>query len=115
MDKGESTIEVEDSHILKLVSFIKKILCMSNTDRINYFHSIPETEIKLILEIITNFLNENIEVDYKSYSLLKRIKIFLYKLVDKKSSIKIKRRLLKSIKGLQLVAVLFPLALNTFS
>ena len=76
MDKGESVIKVDDSHILKLVTFIKKILTLSNTERIKYFRSIIQTEIKLIIEIIRNFLDDNIQVDYKSYNLLKRLKIF---------------------------------------
>ena len=115
MDKGESVIKVDDSHILKLVTFIKKILTLSNTERIKYFRSIIQTEIKLIIEIIRNFLDDNIQVDYKSYNLLKRLKNFLYKLVNKKISIKNKRKLLSTIKGIQTVAILFPLALNTFT
>ena len=91
MDKTESVTNIDksDQHLNVLVNFITKILRFSNIERRTYFQTIPESEIKLLLELIVNFLNENIEVDYKSYSLLKRLRKFLYLLIDKKNQIKL--------------------------
>ena len=62
-----------------------------------------------------HFLHKNIPSDYKSYSTLERIKDFLRKFVKNKKAYKLKKKLLVSLKGLHLIAVLFPLALKVFT
>ena len=115
MGKQESVkkIDVNDPHLKTVSSFIEKILKLKQPDRILYIDSISKKEIDIISEIIVNFLNSNIKLDTKSYNLLKRVKTEIYKLGGKKKSYKLKKEVLNTLKGLHIINLLFPLALNT--
>ena len=108
-------VKLNDKHIKKLKKFIEKIIKLNHIERISYFQTIEPKEINLISEIILNFLNLNIKLDSRSYNLLKRVRDKLYLLTKKKTSVKIKRLILKSIKGLGIIKILFPLALKVIS
>ena len=77
-----------------------------------YFNDINVNEIKLIEEIFVNFLASNIDVDVESFRVLKRLKSFLYSFVKKNRSISLKRRFLKTLRGLALIKILFPFVLE---
>ena len=106
---------LESDHFQNLHSFIKKILALKSSERLNYFKTITNTEIDFICEIITNFLHKKIPSDYRSYSLLEKIKDFLRKFIKTKKGYKLKKKLILTLKGLHMIAVLFPLALNFLS
>ena len=114
MDKPRSTGKVINSHFIQLEDFVKKILQLKPSERRLYFQNINNYELDLISEIISNFLEKRIPVDYKSFTLLQKIKTFLRDFIKLKKSQKIKRRMLQSLKGLHLISILFPIALNFF-
>ena len=99
-------------HMNNLKSFVEKILKKTIAERKVYFNDINVDEIKLIEEIFVNFLASNIDVDVESYRVLKRLKSFLYTFVKKNRSISLKRRFLKTLRGLALIKILFPFVLE---
>ena len=114
MDKKVSNKEVINNvHLEKIENLAKKILKFKQSDRYLYFKTISNQDIKLISEIILNFLKNNLEVDFESFNLLKRVKKELYTLSSKKISYKNKRALLFSIKGLHIINLVLPLFLDT--
>ena len=109
MDNIKIAEEIDDDRLCKLRSFIIKLTNISHSKRLIYLQTIKPDEIDLISEIILNFLNDNIKVDIKSYTFLKRLKKILYILVRKSKSYILKRKLLSSLKGLQILKILLPL------
>ena len=108
-------IKLGSLHAKKLVRLLSKLERLNHGERLSYMKSINKTEINLISEIIHNLLNFNIKADFKSLSVLKRVKKYLYKLSSKQVPYLIKKKILNSLKGLNILNILIPLALNTLS
>ena len=117
MDRSKPVkkIKLDSLHIKKLVSLLRKLEKLNQGERLNYMKSISQSEIELISEIIHNLLNFNIKTDFKSLSMLKRVKIYLYKLSSKRVSYFLKKKILQSLKGLSILNILIPLALSTLT
>lgn len=113
--KNCGKINVDSSHGLKILHFVKKLLKLTHTERADYLKTITDEEVKLISEIALNFINCNINYDTKSFDLLKRVKKFVYLLASKKTTITIKKTILKSLKGLSILNNLLPLVIKTFT
>ena len=109
MDNIKIVKEINDDRLCKLKSFIIKLNKISHSKRLTYLQTIKPDEIDLISEIVLNFLNDNIKIDIKSYTFLKRLKKTLYILARKSKSYILKRKLLSSLKGLQILKILLPL------
>lgn len=105
-------IKLGSAHVEKIVQFAKKLLKLSQTERLLYLENIKNNEIDLISEIVLNFLRCNIKSDSESKSILERVKKYLYILASKRKSISIKKKILKSLKGLNILNILLPLALK---
>lgn len=82
---------------------------MSHSERLVYFKNIKADEFKLIDEIILNFLQKNIKTKPESMYELKKIKDFLRAFIKVKTRSKRKKALLLSLRGLRMVALVFPL------
>ena len=113
--KAVRKTKLDSLHIKKLVTLLRQLEKLNQTERLNYMKSITKSEIKLISEIIHNLLNFNTKTDFKSLSILKRVKNYLYKLSSKRSSYLLKKKILKSLKGLNILNIIIPLALNTLT
>ena len=109
MDNIKIVKEVNDDRLCKLKSFIIKLNKISHSKRLTYLQTIKPDEIDLISEIVLNFLNDNIKIDIRSYTFLKRLKKTLYILTSKTKSYILKRKLLSTLKGLQILKILLPL------
>ena len=114
-EKNVRKIKLNSSHALKLSRFVRKLLNLSHTERLEYFKTINREEVEFISEIALNFINCNIKHDTKSFSLLKRMKKYIYLLASKKTAISVKKDILKSLKGLNILNILLPLTINLFS
>ena len=109
MDNIKTVKEVNDDRLCKLKLFLIKLNKLSHSKRLTYLQTIKPNEIDLISEIVLNFLNDNIKVDIRSYTFLKRLKKTLYILTHKSKSYILKRNLLSTLKGLQILKILLPL------
>ena len=67
-------ISLTSLHIQNLKTFIKKIIKLKQVERVSYFNKIKKSELDLIREIVTNFLNGNVKYDTNSFNLLKRVR-----------------------------------------
>ena len=117
MDRSEKVkkIKLKSLHVRQLVNLLNKLKTLKPSERLNYFKNISKSEIKLISEIIHNFLKFNIKSDLKSLSISKRMNKLLYKLSSKRVSYLVKKQLLQTLKGLNILNLIIPLALNTLS
>ena len=113
--KHASKIRLNSEHVKKLISFIEKILQLSQTERAIYFKSIKSAEIDLVTEIILNFIECNVKHDNSSLQILKRVKNYMYMLASKKTSIALKKKILQSLKGLNILNIVLPLVLNALT
>ncbi len=116
MEKSKSTSGyiVSKNHINNLVLFLEKFNKLSQSERVDYIkNNSSEKTINYFSELASNFLKGNIKPNTTSFKHLKRIKNYIYKLASKKTARKYKHKLLSSIKGLQILNILIPLALQT--
>ena len=113
--KQVKKIKLKSKHVKNLLGLLTKLSKLNHSERIVYIKSITKKEIKLISEVIYNLLHFNIKTDFKSLSILKRVKKYLYKLSSKRVSHLIKKKILQTLKGLNILNIVIPLALNTLS
>ena len=103
-------------HFSQLKSFLTKIVTLRKpSDKLNYLKSVTNKEIDFICEVILNFLNKKIPTKYRDFSKLKKIKSFLHQFIRSKRGYKLKKKLILSVKGLYLLTILFPLALQVLT
>ena len=115
MDRFKTVKKISDERLYNLKEFIIKLNSLSHFNRLSYLKTIKSNEIDLISEIVLNFLNSNIKSDVKSYTFLKRLREILYILVNKSKSYISKRKILNSLKGLQILKLLLPLVSITLN
>ena len=105
-----------EQHFRSLKDFISKILSFKKTsERLTYLKQVTNREIDYISEIVFNFLKNKIHVNYREFSKLKKIKNFMRDFVKNKKGYRIKKKLILTVKGLYLINIIFPLALNTLN
>ena len=107
-------VKLDSHHIKKLQNFVNKLYRLENSERLIYMNSIKVDEIRLISELVYNFLNFNIIHDRKSLILLERVKNYMYMLASKKVSFCYKKKILSSLKGIHIINILLPLVIKTF-
>ena len=73
---------------------------------------ITNSQIKLVVEIVLNFLKGRFCPNYRQLELLKRCKTFMHKLTLKSTSNKVKKTLINSLKGLHVINLLLPLLIS---
>lgn len=101
--------------IKKIVSFLESLKHSKLKDRHIFISKLENREIDYISEICLNLLHLNIKPPHSKISLLNRLKTVIQALISKTKSYKIKKKLLSSIKGLQLLNIILPIALKTLS
>ena len=113
MGKTSSVKKIKiKEHYARVKTFVKKLSLLDHTKRLKYLKKISSTELKILSEIIFNFLKQNIKISEKRFGLynqLKKLRPYLYQLIDKKNSEKLKRGILSSVKGLAIINFLFPI------
>ena len=110
--KYAGKIKLNSLHMRKIIDFAKKINKFSNLEKVDYFKLIKRNEIDLLSEIVLNFIKCNIKHDSSSFKLLYRVKRYVYMLASKKVSTAIKKKILQSVKGLNILNILLPLLIN---
>ena len=94
----------------ELKRFIKKILKFNQKERSDYMENISDYELKLIKEIVYNILRGTVPLDYETYINLKRVRLHLYSLSNKK--VESSKKLLQSLKGLRILNLILPIVLE---
>lgn len=115
MDKTKCTRSNELEHFNKLINFLKQITKLSNSERLRYIDKFTNEELNYISEIVLNFLNNKLKTGFIEFNTLKNTRKELHSLVSKSKSYRLKRKLLKTLKGLNILNILLPLALNTLT
>ena len=100
-------------HIVR--KFMKKLFSVNQRERQEYLKSISSAELRLIDEVLINILRGNISITYEKYSLLKRVKKYLYMLHSNKTSKRVKKQILTSIKGLHILSIVLPAVIEFLS
>ena len=111
--KKKEKILIDASHKELLLEFLRKLNKLKSSERLIYFNSISQAEVKLLSELAVNFLQSNLNVDYRSYKLLDKIKRYVRDLASKIKSFAFKKKLLQTVHGLNIVNILIHLGLNT--
>ena len=106
---SENLIEIPKAKVKKLCGLFQKLEKMSQVKRREFFSRISKADCLLVSETVLNFLNGRIPPDFDSFKLLKRCAKHLKLLASKKTSIKSKKKILQSVKGLQIVTILIAL------
>ena len=105
-------IKLASVHMKKIIALAKKIQSFSSTEKVEYFKLVKSDEIDLITEIVLNFIKCNIKYDSNSFKLLERVKSYMYLIASKKVSKSIKKKILQSLKGVNILNILLPLVIN---
>ena len=111
--KKKENIIIDPSRKKLLLEFLQKLNKLKSSERLKYFNSISQDEVKLLSELAVNFLQSNLVVDYRSYKLLHRVKKYVRDLASKLTSYKIKKKLLQTVQGLNIVNVLIHVGITT--
>lgn len=113
--KHDRKIKVNSKYFKKILKLVTTLSTLTNSERIAYLSRSKKEEIRIISEIVHNFLKCNIKCDTQSLRRMRRVKKYLYQLASKKISFSSKRQILQSLKGLNILNILLPLVLNTLS
>ena len=100
---------LRDYRLDKTRDLIRRLAGLSQVERIVYFKNISLHEIEIIEDILLNVVRGNVPLNKKIFNYLKRIKKYIYLLISKKISKKTKKRILYSLKGLQIITLLLPI------
>ena len=96
-----------------IITFLKKIVDKKPTDRFHNVELLTDREIDFIGEVCKNFLKENIPIGREVLRLLRPVRREIVILSSRKYKRKLKKSILKSLKGLQILNILIPPALKT--
>jgi len=107
-NKTITKIKINSLRIIELRKFIEKLLKLNQKERREYMKSISDRELKFIKEIAYNIVKGTIPLSHTTYNKLKRVKTQLYSLFSKKFS----NILFFSLKGLRILNIILPIALN---
>ena len=105
-------IKLNSERIRKIYFFAKKLLKYSHIEKVEYFKAIKREELDLITEIVLNFIKCNIKHDSNSLKLLRRVKTYMYTIASKKAGLSVKKKILQSLKGLNILNIILPLVIN---
>lgn len=103
-------IRFDKDRLSKILEFLKKYIRIPVQERFKV--KLDRLEIDYCSEIILNFLNKNIQPSSTKIELLKKFKPLLYKIIDKKTSRRVKSRVFSSVKGVIILHHLLPHAIN---
>ena len=113
--KNDRKIKLNSVYFKTVLKFLKYLQKLSNSGRKFYMKNIKNKEIKILSEVILNFLHCNIKHNINSVLHLKRVKKYIYLLASKKISYSKKKNILQSLKGLSILNIILPLAINTLA
>ena len=103
------------NNLSDILNLFNKIKSYTQAERRHFFSTISRKDIKLITEVVLNFLKKNIILSKKPLQLLEKIKESVRKLGSLKTSFKLKKNILTSIKGLQIISILLMPVLKLLS
>lgn len=115
-DKKIKTVPLSHSLLEEVKEFVSNLNNLTPSERLDYFEKkISRRELELLIEIVYNYLRGNIKTDFTSHSRLKRNKQVLYNFISRAKSFNYKKKILNSLKGLNIFSILIPLVLNTLN
>jgi hypothetical protein len=112
MDTGK---RINEERLIEIINFIKEIENIPLEKRSSYLTKLSNKEIDYITEICFNFLFDRIKIDAGQLQILKRVSEEIRLLAKKNIKYKIKKNILKSIRGINILNILLPLALNVLT
>ena len=104
---------IDEERLILIKKFIEKYLSIKLEKR--GLIDFTKEEIDFVSEICLNFLKTNIKAGFTKISLLKKVRNEIRLLSRKKFGRGIKRKILKSLKGIHLLNILLPIALDNIS
>lgn len=113
MDYGEGSSLNLDDHLTNLKEFVEKLNNLEPSKQIHYIKKLTDQEIDYLSEIVLNFLSSKIKVNIANYQSLKKSKNILYHLASPKKSSKFKKKIFSTLKGLNILNILLPVAIQT--
>lgn len=114
VSNGKIELDFQPGKKAQLRNFIHFYMKKDQVER-QYFlkHDITPLQIKLVTEIILNFLNGRITPNFRSLQYLKRCKKFMQRIISKTISKKLKKTLISSLQSLHVLNILLPLVYST--
>jgi sulfopyruvate decarboxylase TPP-binding subunit len=103
------------NHKENLLNFIIKLNSKIPSERSIYFRKITKNEIRYLAEICKNWLAGQIPTENYIVRNLSRLRDDVRVLASKRKTYKIKKLLLKSVRGAQILNTLLPLAIKTLN
>ena len=97
----------------EMIEFLQKFSQMKPSERYENIEKLTDKEVDYLAEVCKNFLHKKIKVNQKQIKELKSSRLELKLLASKNRKNKIKKKILKSIKGGFILHLLLPLALKT--
>lgn len=96
-----------------IIDFLRKYVYKKPTDHFKNIDLLSDKEIDFIAEVCKNFLRENIPLGREFIRLLRPARREIIVLSSRKYRRKLKKNILKTLKGLQILNILIPAALKT--
>jgi len=112
MGKRKRTESAGVSHYHSIGEFVRGLLSLNTAALVKYLKSLKNKEIDYTSEIVLNFLNGRIGTNCNTLKALLRMRNDLHILASKSTSYKNKKLVLNSLRGLNIIKVLLPLALD---
>ena len=100
---------------IKHIEFLKLLKTLSPHQKSNLYSLLPNELINTFSEICSNFLNQRIPINKTKLRKLAKNRDIIHSLSLKKTSLKKKRKLLKTRKGGGVFSVLIPLAITAIT
>ena len=112
---SETLVQHNNPSLQGLKKLVSKLDNLSPANKLLFFKKIKKLDLKFLIEIFYNFIRGNIIVNQRSYKNLKKHKRFLYKFISKGTSVTSKKKILNTLKGLNIICILVPLVKKTFN
>ena len=97
----------------ELFIFLKKLNKIPPSKRKEYILQLSNNKVKYICEIVLNFLQSKVKVGFITLEKLRKFRSLLHDIVSKRKSIKVKKKLLTTLKGIFALKILLPYVLTT--
>lgn len=111
----ESLVSHSHPRLSNLKKVVSKLNHLSPIEKLEFLKNIDNKHLKIILEIFYNFIRGNLLVNQRSYKNLKKHKKLIYKFISRKTSSISKKKILKTLQGLNILCILIPLAAKTLN
>jgi len=103
---------INKERLKELLTFLTEYKNISFTERKEFLSNLSDKQVDIISEILNNFLKNNIKTKSNTVSILKKLKHDIRKISSSTCSRTIKRKIFKSVKGIHILNLLLPFAIQ---